>query len=140
MPRSGDVPCQLICVDPIRVPEFWPYVRPLIVRAMQRGGGAFWPVESAVLQGRALLWLAWNGERIEAAAVTELQQSEWRKVCEIVACGGAVLARWIDLIDGIEQYARAEGATAVRIVGRDGWERVLRNYRRKRVVLEKELS
>jgi hypothetical protein len=136
MPPSAE----LVCVDPARVAEFWPHVRPLIEAAMRRGDlDAFAPVEAAVLQGRALLWLAWSN-KIEAAAITQIAQSEWRKVVEIVACGGRDMSNWLPLIAGIEQYARAEGATAVRIVGRKGWARTLNDYREHRVVLEKELS
>ena len=147
----GDMACELVCVDPARVREFWPHVAPLIRRAMERGDiGAFKPVEDNVLGGHALLWLAWDprsppsrgpgaGGAIAAAAVTELQQSEWKKVCIIVACGGADLWDWIKLIISIETYARAEGCAAMRIMGRKGWTRVLPDYRPRAVILEKEL-
>jgi hypothetical protein len=132
---------ELICVDPARVSEFWPHVRGLIIEAMRRGDlSAYWPVESAVLQGRALLWLVWNGQTIEAATITEICQSEWRKVCVIVACGGKDMSRWLPLLDGIEQYAKAEGCSATRIMGREGWQRALPDYRRTKIVLEKELA
>jgi hypothetical protein len=143
---------ELVCVDPARIQEIWPHVRGMIHRAIERGDfGSFAPVERAVLAGDALVWLAWNGEGIEAAAVTELHQSEWRKVCVIVACASrgkgareradaAGMDRWLPLIAGIEKYARAEGCVATRIVGRPGWERVLDEYKRHRVVLEKELT
>jgi hypothetical protein len=136
MPRSAE----LVCVPPDTVHKVWPLVRNLIYEAMRRGGlSSFGPVEETVLSGRGLLWLAWDGQIIHAAAVTTLSATEWRKVCEIVACGGKDMRRWIELIEGIEKFARAEGATATRIIGRKGWARVLRGYRAKRVVLEKEL-
>jgi hypothetical protein len=72
--------------------------------------------------------------------VTELHQTEWRKVCEIVACGGKEMRHWLHLIERIEQFARDEGCTATRIVGRKGWARVLKDYCARRVVLEKELA
>jgi hypothetical protein len=107
---------------------------------MRRGGiAAFAPVEQAVLSGRALLWLATDGATIHAAAVTELAASEWRKVCVIVACGGHDRARWLHLIGGIEEFARAEGCAAVRILGRKGWARVLPEYRMHRIVLERDV-
>jgi hypothetical protein len=98
---------------------------------------------------------------IHAAAVTELHQTEhqgvhgtarrdgrerpdalherWRKVCVIVACGGSDMPRWLHLIEKIEDFARAEGCAATRIIGRKGWARVLAQYRTTRIVLEKEL-
>jgi hypothetical protein len=144
--------CQLICIPPDKVGLVWPHVRPLILAAMKRGDlGSFAPVEAGVLAGDALIWLACDsGARIAAAAVTELHSTEWRKVGVIVACGAASgrlrpssramnMPGWLPLIAGIEKYFRAEGCSAVRIMGRRGWARVLTTYRIRRVVLEKEL-
>jgi hypothetical protein len=80
---------QLVCVPPAQAAVIWPHVRELIRAAMRRGGlSSFRPVEANVLAGDALLWLAWDGAHIQAAAVTELHATEWRKACVIVACGG----------------------------------------------------
>jgi hypothetical protein len=144
---------------------------------MKRGDlSSFGPVEASVLRGDALLWLALtyedgDGVRIDAAAVTELHRTEWRKVCVVVACGApsrlrasgrlraqgrlrpssradasrsdasraADMRRWIGLLERIEEFARAEGCEATRIIGRKGWARVLTSYQTKRIVLEKDL-
>jgi hypothetical protein len=191
--------CHLVCVPPDKVALAWPPVRGLIFAAMKRGDlSSFGPVEDSVLRGDALLWLALScedgdGVRIDAAAVTELYRTEWRKVCVVVACGApsrlrasrrlraperlrapgrlrasgrlrpssraaaspaaasrAVasradasratdMRRWIRLLEGIEDFARAEGCEATRIMGRRGWARVLTSYQTKRIVLEKDL-
>ncbi|MGA7489040.1 MAG: hypothetical protein WBW74_19120 [Xanthobacteraceae bacterium] len=149
-PDSGI--CHLICVPPDRAALVWPHVRALILAAMRRGDlSGFRPVESSVLSGAALLWLAVTRENgIEAAAVTELQQTEWRRVCVVVACGAPSGGRlpssralgtrpWLRLLDGIEAYAKAAGCSAVRIMGRKGWARVLTSYLAKRIILEKDL-
>jgi hypothetical protein len=126
----------------------------LIHAAMKRGDlGAFRPVEASVLAGAALVWLAWeeNTGRIAAAAVTEIAETEWRKVCVLVACGsarpaagpgsesGAGVRDWRPLLEDIEAYARAAGCAAMRIMGRKGWARVLSSYKAKRIILEKDL-
>jgi hypothetical protein len=174
--------CHLVCVPPDKVALAWPPVRGLIFAAMKRGDlSSFGPVEDSVLRGDALLWLALScedgdGVRIDAAAVTELYRTEWRKVCVVVACGApsrvrasgrlraqgrlrpssrAVasradasradasratdMRRWLRLLEGIEDFARAEGCEATRIIGRQGWARVLPSYQTKRIVLEKDL-
>jgi hypothetical protein len=120
MPRSGEChsPCQLICIDPARVHEFWPHVSPLIAAAMERGAITdIADVECAVLAGRALVWIAiarediraetpfagWcrkrpdgNGRKrpdgngtIKAAAVTQLSAVNGVRFCTIVACGAS---------------------------------------------------
>jgi hypothetical protein len=141
-------PLRIICVDPALVHSVWPLVADRIGAAMARGGiGAYAPVEESVLAGRALVWLATDGMGIAAAAVTQLERTDRGLICVIVACGGTNMRRWLHLIDGIEEFARAEGCAATRIIGRKGWARVLsrggfqtRPYRVRRIILEKELT
>ena len=164
--------CHLVCIPPDKVALVWPLARNLIFAAMKRGDlSSFGPVEDSVLRGDALLWLALtyedgDGVRIDAAAVTELHRTEWRKVCVVVAFGAPLgrlgasgrsrpssravasradssratdMRRWIGLLERIEEFARAEGCEATRIIGRKGWARVLTSYQTKRIVLEKDL-
>ncbi len=132
---------QLICVDPALVSEIYPIVKDCIYQAIKRGNfGAYQPVEDNVLAGRSLLWVAVVDGRMRAAAVTSICQTEWRRVCEIVACGGRGMNEWVGLITRLETYARAEGCYAIRIIGRVGWQRVLKDYKPRRVILEKDLA
>jgi hypothetical protein len=137
MPSSAE----LVCVDPSRVREFWPHASPLVRAACQRTElNAFADVEADIFAGRSLLWLAWNGRAVEAAAATILINSEIGKVCIITACGGTDMKRWLPLIGKIEKYARDEGCTRVRIFGRKGWLRVLEGYEAKYIIMDKELD
>lgn len=132
---------ELLCVDPTRVDEIWPHAAPLLQTACRRTGlNAFADLEADILAGRSLLWIAWNGETIEAAAATVLIRSEIGKVCIITACGGRGIERWLPLIGGIEAYARNEGCSRFRIYGRRGWQRVLEGFEQKHVIMDKELD
>ena len=136
MPSSAE----LVCVDPKRVHEIWPYVRALLKAACQRTRlNAFTDIEASILSGRSLLWIAWNGRAVEAVAATILINSEAGKVCIITVCGGNDMRRWLPLIDRIEDYAKNEGCTRVRIYGRKGWLRVLNGYEQKHIIMDKEL-
>jgi hypothetical protein len=134
--------CQLACIPPDSVHLVWPRVAGLIEAAMRRGDlSSFAAVAAAVSAGRAQLWVACNseGSEIAAATVTELHQPQRRKYCVIVACGGYDMTRWLHLLAPIEDWARAEGCDAMRIMGRKGWARVLPDYNVNRIVLEKEI-
>lgn len=131
---------ELVCVDPRRIDEVWPPVRHFIQEALKRGDmGRFDHIEADVLAGDALLWLVWCKPYIEAAVVTQIVQTEKSRVCMIQACGGSRMGRWLDLIGQIEAYAKTEGCRCVRILGRRGWARVLKNYRETKIVLERQI-
>ena len=97
-------------------------------------------VRRRAFEGAALLWIVWNGRRIQAAALTELQAVGGEKLCTIVACGGRQSQAWIGLIARLEGYAKAEGCRAMRFYGRSGWLRVLPDYRQIAIVAEKHLE
>ena len=125
-----------VCVDPKRINEFWPHFKGRIESAISKVGvSAIGPIEKDVLAGHSLLWLAYDGLIVHAAAVTELNDN----VCTIVACGGENLPQFLPLINDLEQFARDEGCKAIRIIGRKGWIRVLKNYKAKAVIIERPL-
>lgn len=117
----------------------WGQVRPLILEAARRGAGDIFTIESGLLNGPDLLWLAWDGKEILAAAVTSLGIVNNEKICTIVACGGEGWTRFGHLIEGLEKFAKDEGCKRVRINGRPGWQRALSGYRIAQVVIEKEI-
>jgi hypothetical protein len=127
----------LICVAPDRVLEFWPHVKDKIRCAIEATNlSEFEDIEREVLSGHQLVWLAWDGKDVLAAATTQLT----RNVCVLTACSGYDRERWLPLFARIEQYAKDEGCKTMRIFGRKGWQRVLDGYRVEHVVLEKALS
>jgi hypothetical protein len=123
-----------VCVAPKRVAEVWPHIAPLVKRAIDRGFSRFSIIEANVLDGMYLVWLAYDGQ-IKGVAVTGLVGD----ACEIIAAAGADVRSWIHLLGPIEDYARAEGRKRMRIIGRQGWKRLLPDYKQQAVVLERKL-
>src|SRR5205823_3006515 len=134
--------CTLLCVGPQRVGDILHHVRPLLDDAARRSGEAsVAAIEQDLAAGRALLWIAWGAERrIVAVLVTQLVRTAAGLVCVLVSCAGKTRQRWLDLLRQIEQYAADEECVALRIYGRKGWARVLKDYRTARVILEKPLQ
>ena len=123
-----------VCVDPQHVGVIWPRIDHFIRDAIERVGvSSFDDVVDDVVHGDALLWLAWDGEKVLGAGVTRLIG----EVCELVAYGGS---GEFHLLQTIENYARDEECIKMRILGRKGWVRVLKDYSQPYVVLEKELN
>jgi len=127
---------QLHCIDPKRVAEFWPHVRAMLQKAIERGGvSSFDEMERDTLAGRLLLWIAFDGT-IRAAATTQLADSR----LIIAACGGNGMADWLPLLSRLEAYGKSEGCEAVRIYGRRGWLRALDGFRESAVILDKPIN
>ena len=138
------------CVPPWQIAEFLPFARQIIADATRRSGD--WTeaeIIDGLTEGRMLLWLAIDdrtmarddGPRrpstVLGAAVTQLHMTNAGQLCNIVLGGGKDFRRWVGLRDAIETYARVEGCTRVRMEGRKGWARVLRDYHQPFITLEK---
>lgn len=129
----------LVCVDPKNVHQIWPQAKDLIRAAIEQTDlSEFADIEYDVLNGDQFLWLAIS-DHIEAAATTHLIKTRGKPVLIITACSGHQRERWLPLLSRIEHYARAEGARCVRLYGRKGWERALKDYRTEYVIMEKAL-
>jgi hypothetical protein len=139
--EGRDCPVIALCIDPARVHHVWPLVAHLVRAAMRKGRlSEFDDVERGVRGGRMLLWVAADPRAIWAAAVTELHVVNGEKFCTIVACGGHDRGQWLHLLDGLESHAKAEGCAAMRVYGRRGWGKLLKDYRVTRLLLEKTLA
>ena len=130
----------LHCVPPQFAREIWPMVKEQLFAAVRRTDLSHTvDIERDVLEGDGLLWLVCDGRTIEAAGVTLLVRTDRHLVCLITALGGENMESWFHLFSEVEDWARAEGAALIRIMGRPGWGRVLKNYHVSNVVLERAL-
>ncbi len=129
----------LVCVDPKNVHQIWPQARELIRAAIEETDlSDFSDIEREVLSGDQLLWLAIS-DHIEAAAVTHLIKTRCKLILIVTACAGSQRERWLSLRARVESYAKAEGCSRIRLYGRRGWERVLKDYRVEYTIMEKVL-
>ncbi|KRR21911.1 hypothetical protein CQ13_07700 [Bradyrhizobium retamae] len=128
------------CIPPQLAREIWPQVREKLYAAVRRTDLSHTvDIARDVLHGDGVLWLACDGQEIEAAAVTLLTRTDRHLVCLITALGGSNMESWLPLLSEVEDWARSEGAALVRVMGRPGWVRVLKNYHVSNVVLERAL-
>lgn len=119
----------------------WPKVKESIRSAFDLVDiGEFEFCERDVLSGGALLWVLWNEPEIEASGVTKIVKTQNSKVCMAEACSGKNFIRNKLVMQKIEDYAKAQGCDAVRICGREGWQKVFPDYSRIAVILERKLK
>ena len=81
-----------------------------------------------------------DAERVHAFLTTEIHETAQGKVCVLVAaCGSAPEADKRALLEFVEGWAREVGCVALRIVGRKGWLRWDRRFKRTGIVAEMAL-
>lgn len=89
--------------------------------------------------GNRQLWLAWDG-KVKAVCLTAIAKDRL-KTCLVTHCAGEDFRTWAHMIQGIENWARAEGCKRIEAKTRPGWERPLKRYglEKSHVILEKRL-
>src|SRR5512139_3544492 len=129
---------KLLRVDPRWVAAVWPLFRDSFEKPIKKFGvRQLGDIERDVLEGRDQLWVAYEGS-VKGAVTTALVGD----ACEIVVGAGKI--ECLPLLVVIEQYGRKQNKRVMRIIGRKGWQRILKDYAAvgsmgKAVVLERLL-
>lgn len=128
-----------------QVAEIWPVVAPLLGPAVEVSGGRMnMDLLKAGLEARdTQLWVARIGDETVGAWVTTLTTyAASAKICEIMFCGGHAIEKWMPKgLNVTEAWAAEQGYRVIEVVGRSGWDRMLKpfGYAKRYVVLEKEV-
>ena len=88
-------------------------------------------------RGSAQLWLATDDNVVEGIAVTVINDHPQTSTCLIWLCAGIEHKKYTPLIGNIEDWAREQGCQKVSLEGRPGWEKVLGDYEKTKIYLEK---
>lgn len=134
---------RIVGIAPSEIDAYWPTVLPFIERALAESGSLYSAdaVRDAATKSHVQIWvIADFGDKIVGIGVTEVvNYASGRKVAWIFALAGAGFDGWSHHIETIEAWSKSLGCDSLRIMGRAGWVRKLRNWRKVAVVLEKKL-
>lgn len=107
----------------------WSRIRPLLQRLVEhetRHGMTVDTLTKRIASGQYQVWIL---NDIEALFLTTIyEQQNGRLVCSLSWAAGDNAIRPDVVLPAIEAYARDHDCYAVEIMGRKGWERVVRNY------------
>lgn len=138
MSGSSRAPAQpeLAQIPAGRVGLYWHGVEPYLAAAHARMGGQT-PTElfERCVKRTADLWCVFADGEMLAAGITSIRD----KTVKVEAFGGRDMRSFAHLMNEFEDLARGHGMNAIEIEGRRGWERFLRSYRVKRIVIGKAL-
>lgn len=127
-------------VPPEQLDYIWPSVSGLIEAALVRAG--LFNIEDAhsyIADGTWQLWVAYEGQDVTCAALTEIFEFPKEKVLRVTMATGLGRDGWVGRVEMMEGWARSLGCGRVQVLGRPGWEKVLKDYRKTHVMLEKKL-
>ena len=105
-----------------------------IEAALAYGGAThtFDDVQEGILSGRMQIWPAPRG-----VAITEIIQYPRKKVIHCFLAGGE-MDQILDMIDSAVAWGKTQGCESLTLSGRLGWDRVLRPYGFKPVLVTME--
>jgi hypothetical protein len=118
---------QLWGVQQSELDDVWHDALPFIQRVVDKGSDkTAEEIYKGLKDRRYQLWIAWD-EQIRACCITEtIHYEPDGLLCTIVMCAGDNLRRWIKHIKTIEEWAESKGCFAIELVGRKGWEKILK--------------
>jgi hypothetical protein len=133
----------VVLLDPNKLPDHQEEIFPLIEKACAYSKGQFslQGVVDGVLSGRYRMLAYLADDQVVSIAVLHVCQFDTGlRVMEILLASGNSLRDWTHFEPQVEAYAKAQGCSRFRMIGRDGLQRMLPSYKRVAVVLEKEFA
>lgn len=116
----------------------WDRATPLIQRAIDvYNEHTLDEVFSSLITMKSQLWVAGFND-IETILITQIINRNSNKVCALELCAGRGVesAQFLKII---EPWAKEAGCSSVELIGRVGWQRVLKDYKISKITLEKEI-
>lgn len=125
------------------VEEYFPLVQDNLLRAMKacNSDESLEQLRRKLISGLAQLWIvSRDNVAIVASGTTEiLNANSGARILQITTLGGADLEQWMHLWPKMEVFAKAEKCDKVRLHGRRGWQKIMKDYHEPWVTLEKAI-
>lgn len=123
------------------IPLQWHRIAELLLPVMKRDevDNTLEDVRQFLLSGNMQAWLIdW-----ETVFITQIQpfgadsKNPTKRVCAIIFCAGKDLERWLPYAKThFKEWAKTMNCSKLRISGRDGWEKVLPDFKRISITVE----
>jgi hypothetical protein len=135
---------ELVFIPTDKIDQVWPMAAPHLERAIRYSAGEseLSDVQELCSVGRFHLWLGWDADNKEpiGAGVTEIVDFPRMRICFLVLwASDAPREEWIESLQTVEKWAREQGCSKTRLLGRKGWLKILPEYRPQYYLLERTL-
>lgn len=133
-----------ILIPPDRLPQVRPVLWPLLERAEAIDGGRCTAEQifDAISDAQSQLWLVLAGGAVLGCCITAIRNYPNLRACDVELCAGENVADWLHLLTtDVEPWAVQHNCAVMEIhAARPGWQKLLPDYKLRRVELEKHLA
>ena len=99
----------------------WDQVSPLIQKALDEGSNyCLADIMEGLCNKSMQLWVYHD---FKCAMVTAIKEQDGEKFCLFLTMGGDDMSGWLKYLPIIEEWAKIQGCSEMRIYGRHGWVR-----------------
>ena len=133
---------RVVLLAPDDLPKAWEQLEPLLSKACEWSQGQFTPkaVVDGVMNGAYQLLAYVDGEKILSIAVLTISQfPTGMRVCELLLASGEQMRDWRKFQKQVADLAKQYGCTKFRMIGREGLQRMLPDWKRVAIVLEADI-
>jgi hypothetical protein len=119
----------------------WPTVEPILREGMDKSSRLTTAdVLPSIKAGDQQLWVGWDNDGVALVAITEVYATTQDKAVSVLMVSGRGLDDCKTHLKAIENWGRSIGCCRIEMLGREGWCKVLPDYTKTRVLLEKDLT
>lgn len=131
---------RVFCLGPEQIDNLWPEYGHHLMRYQREGWAFAGEIRDSLKAAERQLW-GYQSDRITGIAVTQIIETPRGKCCEwyAVISDGGTAEQFAQVKAEIERWAKSVGCRYMRLQGRRGWLKRMKDYRQTGVVMEKEI-
>lgn len=142
MPSSatGSPTPEVIAIPAHKAMIYWAQAKEFIWPAFEEYPGEMAPedVLKRLLEGRMLLWIAWE-DRVIGGVLTDIFDYADFKAVRLIALGGERFEDWREPLDILlDDFAKLWNCRRIEFYGRKGWAKRLPNYKLDKIMMVRD--
>lgn len=129
-------------VDMNDMPRMWSDLEPLFIEACKHSNGESSPqsIVDSILSGAVTLVAFMRGLVPQSILILTISQfGTGKRILEVVLASGSGMRDWMKFETQMDDLARSYGCHAIRMIGREGLQRMLPEWKRTAIVLERSV-
>lgn len=143
MPFSGKA--EILTVRPDEIGQYETIALPFIVSALEHSDGetSTGHILSDIATQQRQLWIIKSNGEFIGAIVTQIYTTQTgQKIGEVTLAAGRDYHLWDHFIDVVSCWFKEKGCHSVQVVGRGGWERMLKGsgFKKKYTIFKRALA